>query len=442
MAVKVIGAGLAGCEAAWQLARAEIDVELYEMKPKKFTPAHKYKGFAELVCSNSLKADRIDSAAGMLKEEMRRLGSVTMECAAETKVSAGGALAVDRKKFSDMVTAKIMENPHITVIKEEVTDIPDGDVIIATGPLTSDGLAESIGKICGDYLYFHDAAAPIVTYESLDKGKVFFASRYGKGEADYINCPMNKEEYLRFYNELINAESAPLHDFDKEHFSKDGFKVYEGCMPVEVLAKRGEDTMRFGPLKPVGLTDPRTGNRPYAVVQLREENAEGSLYNLVGFQTNLKFGEQKRVFSLITGLENAEFVRYGVMHRNTYINSPTLLNKYYQMEKYPKVFFAGQITGVEGYVESASSGILAGYNMAAMLNGKDMFEPDSKTCIGALPLYISNSANTKFQPMNANFGIIDGLNERIRNKAERYNKIANRALDIMKDKLKGENDDE
>ena len=253
MAVKVIGAGLAGCEAAWQLAQAGIDVELYEMKPKKFTPAHKYKGFAELVCSNSLKADRIDSAAGMLKEEMRRLGSVTMECAAETKVSAGGALAVDRKKFSDMVTAKIMENSHITVIEEEVTDIPDGDVIIATGPLTSDGLAESIGKICGDYLYFHDAAAPIVTYESLDKDKVFFASRYGKGEADYINCPMNKEEYLRFYNELINAESAPLHDFDKEHFSKDGFKVYEGCMPVEVLAKRGEDTMRFGPLKPVGL---------------------------------------------------------------------------------------------------------------------------------------------------------------------------------------------
>ena len=257
---------------------------------------------------------------------MRRLGSVTMECAAETKVSAGGALAVDREKFSDMVTAKIMENPHITVIEEEVTDIPDGDVIIATGPLTSDGLAESIGKICGDYLYFHDAAAPIVTYESLDKDKVFFASRYGKGEADYINCPMNKEEYLRFYNELINAESAPLHDFDKEHFSKDGFKVYEGCMPVEVLAKRGEDTMRFGPLKPVGLTDPRTGNRPYAIVQLRAENAEGSLYNLVGFQTNLKFGEQKRVFSLITGLENAEFIRYGVMHRNTFINSPKLLN--------------------------------------------------------------------------------------------------------------------
>ena len=428
MAVKVIGAGLAGCEAAWQLAKAGIDVELYEMKPKKFTPAHKYMGFAELVCSNSLKADRIDSAAGMLKEEMRRLGSVTMECAAETKVSAGGALAVDRKKFSDMVTAKIMESPHITVIEEEVTDIPDGDVIIATGPLTSDGLAESIGKICGDYLYFHDAAAPIVTYESLDKDKVFFASRYGKGEADYINCPMNKEEYLRFYNELINAESAPLHDFDKEHFSKDGFKVYEGCMPVEVLAKRGEDTMRFGPLKPVGLTDPRTGNRPYAVVQLRAENAEGSLYNLVGFQTNLKFGEQKRVFSLITGLENAEFIRYGVMHRNTFINSPKLLNPQFNMRDRENLYFAGQMTGVEGYIESAASGNFAGLSMARRLQGKPAVTLPDTTMLGALSKYISDPTVEKFQPMGCNMGILPELPERIRDKKLKYKMIAERGL--------------
>ena len=364
----------------------------------------------------------------MLKEEMRRLGSVTMECAAETKVSAGGALAVDREKFSDMVTAKIMENPHITVIEEEVTDIPDGDVIIATGPLTSDGLAESIGKICGDYLYFHDAAAPIVTYESLDKDKVFFASRYGKGEADYINCPMNKEEYLRFYNELINAESAPLHDFDKEHFSKDGFKVYEGCMPVEVLAKRGEDTMRFGPLKPVGLTDPRTGNRPYAIVQLRAENAEGSLYNLVGFQTNLKFGEQKRVFSLITGLENAEFIRYGVMHRNTFINSPKLLNPQFNMRDRENLYFAGQMTGVEGYIESAASGIFVGLSMARRLQGKPAVTLPDTTMLGALSKYISDSTVEKFQPMGCNMGILPELPERIRDKKLKYKMIAERGL--------------
>ena len=363
--VKVIGAGLAGCEAAWQLAKAGIECELYEMKPKKFTPAHKYKGFAELVCSNSLKADRVESAAGMLKEEMRRLGSVTMECAEEARVSAGGALAVDREKFSDAVTKRIRENGYITVIEEEVTEIPDGRVIIATGPLTSDGLAESIGRICGEYLYFHDAAAPIVTFESIDMDKAFFASRYGRGDADYINCPMDKEEYLRFYNELINAESAPLKEHDKEHFGKDNFKVYEGCMPVEVLAKRGEDTLRFGPLKPVGLTDPRTGKRPYAVVQLRAENTAGSMYNIVGFQTNLKFGEQKRVFSLITGLENAEFMRYGVMHRNTFINSPKLLNEQFNMRERPELYFAGQMTGVEGYIESAASGIFAGLSMGS-----------------------------------------------------------------------------
>lgn len=434
MAVKVIGAGLAGCEAAWQLANAGIEVLLYEMKPKKFTPAHKYNGFAELVCSNSLKAERIGSAAGMLKEEMRRLGSLTMECAEQTKVSAGGALAVDREEFSDMVTEKIRSNPLITVVEDEVQEIPDGDVIIATGPLTSDALAESIHKLCGDYLYFHDAAAPIVTYESLDKEKVFFASRYGKGEADYINCPMDKEEYLRFYNELINAESAPLHEFDKEHFRKDNFKVYEGCMPVEVLAKRGEDTMRFGPLKPVGLTDPRTGKRPYAVVQLRAENAQGTLYNLVGFQTNLKFGEQKRVFSLITGLENAEFMRYGVMHRNTFINSPKLLNEQFNMRSREDLFFAGQITGVEGYIESAASGIFAGLNMARRLSGKEYVSLPETTMLGALSKYISDPYVEKFQPMGCNMGILPELPERIRDKKLKYEMIAQRGLDDL-DKL-------
>lgn len=429
--VKVIGAGLAGCEAAWQLANAGIDVLLYEMKPKKFTPAHKYKGFAELVCSNSLKAERIESAAGMLKEEMRRLGSVTMECAKATKVSAGGALAVDREKFSDMVTEKITSHTKITVIEDEVTEIPEGNVIIATGPLTSGGLAESIGRLCGDYLYFHDAAAPIVTYESLDKKKVFFASRYGKGEADYINCPMDKEEYLAFYNELVNAESAPLHDFDREHFGKDNFKVYEGCMPVEVLAKRGEDTMRFGPLKPVGLTDPVTGKRPYAVVQLRAENSEGSLYNLVGFQTNLKFGEQKRVFSMITGLENAEFVRYGVMHRNTFINSPKLLNEQFNMRSRENLFFAGQITGVEGYIESAASGIFAGLNMARLLQSKPLVSLPNTTMLGALSKYISDPTVEKFQPMGCNMGILPELPERIRDKKLKYKAIADRGLEDL-----------
>lgn len=431
MAVKVIGAGLAGCEAVWQLACAGIDVELYEMKPAKFTPAHKYKGFAELVCSNSLKAERIESAAGMLKEEMRRLGSVTMECAALSKVSAGGALAVDREKFSDLVTEKIKSNAWIKVIEEEVTEIPDGDVIIATGPLTSDGLADSIKKLCGDYLYFHDAAAPIVTFDSLDKEKVFFASRYGKGEADYINCPMDKEEYLRFYSALINAESAPLHDFDKEHFGKDNFKVYEGCMPIEVLAKRGEDTMRFGPLKPVGLTDPRTGKRPYAVVQLRAENSQGTLYNIVGFQTNLKFGEQKRVFSLITGLENAEFMRYGVMHRNTFINSPKLLNEQFNMRIRENLFFAGQMTGVEGYIESAASGILAGLSMARRLQGKSYITLPETTMMGALSKYISDPTVEKFQPMGCNMGILPELPERIRDKKLKYKMIAERGLEDL-----------
>ncbi|MBP1535808.1 MAG: methylenetetrahydrofolate--tRNA-(uracil(54)-C(5))-methyltransferase (FADH(2)-oxidizing) TrmFO [Ruminococcus sp.] len=426
--VKVIGAGLAGCEAAWQLAKAGIECELYEMKPKKFTPAHKYKGFAELVCSNSLKADRVESAAGMLKEEMRRLGSVTMECAEEARVSAGGALAVDREKFSDAVTKRIRENGYIMVIEEEVTEIPDGRVIIATGPLTSDGLAESIGRICGEYLYFHDAAAPIVTFESIDMDKAFFASRYGRGDADYINCPMDKEEYLRFYNELINAESAPLKEHDKEHFGKDNFKVYEGCMPVEVLAKRGEDTLRFGPLKPVGLTDPRTDKRPYAVVQLRAENTAGSMYNLVGFQTNLKFGEQKRVFSLITGLENAEFMRYGVMHRNTFINSPKLLNEQFNMRERPELYFAGQMTGVEGYIESAASGIFAGLSMARQVRGLEAVSLPATTMLGALSKYISSPYTENFQPMGCNMGILPDIGERIRDKKLKYAKLAERGL--------------
>ena len=428
---KVIGAGLAGVEAAWQLANSGIEVELYEMKPVKFSPAHKYKGFAELVCSNSLKADRIESAAGMLKEEMRRLGSITMQAAQASRVSAGGALAVDRTLFSDIITDKIKAHEKIKVFEDEVTSIPDGNVIIATGPLTSDTLADEISKLCGDYLYFHDAAAPIVSFDSLDNEKVFFASRYGKGEADYINCPMDKDEYLRFYNELINAESAELKQFEKEHFSKDGFKVYEGCMPIEVLAKRGEDTMRFGPLKPVGLTDPRTGRRPYAVVQLRAENSKGTMYNMVGFQTNLKFGEQKRVFSLIPGLENAEFLRYGVMHRNTFINSPKLLTQQFCMRNNENIYFAGQITGVEGYIESAASGIFAGLCMSRQLRGLSKVSLPETTMLGALSKYISDESVEKFQPMGCNMGILPELPEKIRDKKLKYAQISNRGLDDL-----------
>ena len=431
MKVKVIGAGLAGCEAAWQLSKRGIEVELCEMKPEKYSPAHKSENFAELVCSNSLKADRIENACGLLKEEMRLFGSLMMEAADVSRVAAGGALAVDRDIFSQYITDKIKSEPLITVKNGEVTEInTDEYTIIATGPLTSDGLAKELSRLTGgDELYFYDAAAPIVTAESINRDKVFMAARYDRGTADYINCPMTKEEYTAFYNELIHADTAPLKEFENQ-------KVFEGCMPVEVMAKRGEQTLTFGPLKPVGLVNPKTGkDDAYAVVQLRQDNKEATLYNLVGFQTNLKWGEQKRVFSMIPGLENAEFVRYGVMHRNTYINSPKLLDKHYRMREYPKIFFAGQITGVEGYVESASSGILAGYNMAKLLLGEEMLEPDKKTCIGALPLYISNPANEKFQPMNANFGIIEGLNEKIRNKAERYNKIALRALDILKNQI-------
>lgn len=442
--VIVIGAGLAGVEAAFTLAEGGASVKLYEMKPKKFSPAHKYNGFAELVCSNSLKADRVESAAGMLKEEMRMLGSITMESAEENRVSAGGALAVDRERFSDYITERIKSHPNIEVLSEEVKEIPlDKNVIIATGPLTSDSLAESIRALCGDCLYFHDAAAPIVTYESLDKNKVFLASRYGKGEADYINCPMNKEEYSAFYNELISAESAELKEFEKDSVdngneklkSKVKFKVYEGCMPIEVLAKRGEDTMRFGPLKPVGLTDPSTGKRPYAVVQLRAENRDGTLYNIVGFQTNLKFGEQKRVFSLIPGLENADFMRYGVMHRNTFINSPKLLTEHFNMREHENIFFAGQITGVEGYIESAASGILAGKNMLRRLQGKDLISLPRESMLGALSKYISDETVVNFQPMGSNMGILPPLDERIKDKKERYKQIAERGLDELRKML-------
>ena len=432
MKVKVIGAGLAGCEAALQLAKRGIEVLLYEMKPQKFSPAHKSEKFAELVCSNSLKADRIENACGLLKEEMRLFDSVIMEAADISRVPAGGALAVDREIFSNYITKKIKDNPKITVINEEVTEInPEEYTTIAAGPLASEKLSCEIGKLTGNNnMYFYDAAAPVLTKESIDMEKVFYGARYDRGTADYINCPMTKDEYEKFYQELIGAEVAPLKEFENQ-------KVFEGCMPVEVMAKRGIETLLFGPLKPVGLKNPKTGkDDAYAVVQLRQDDREATLYNIVGFQTNLKWGEQKRVFSLIPGLENAEFVRYGVMHRNTYLNSPGLLNEYYQMINYPKIFFAGQITGVEGYVESASSGILAGYNMARIINNEEMFVPDRRTAIGSLPIYISDSSKTSLQPMNANFGIIEGWPEKVRGgKAEKYRLIAERALDIMRNKL-------
>ncbi len=429
--VNVIGAGLAGCEAAWRLAQEGINVKLYEMKPKKYSPAHKYKGFAELVCSNSLKAARIESAAGLLKAEMEMLGSLTVPCAKENSVEAGGALAVDREKFSDSVTEKINAHPLIEVIAGEVTELPETPVIIATGPLTSDALAEKISALCGEGLSFYDAAAPIVTFDSLDKGKVFFASRYDRGDADYINCPMDKEEYLAFYNALINAERAQLKDFETHPFS-----VYEGCMPIEVLASRGIDTMRFGPMKPVGITDKRTGKRPYAVVQLRRENREGTMFNLVGFQTNLKFGEQKRVFSMIPGLENAEFVRYGVMHRNTFINSPLLLNSDFSMKSNPDIYFAGQITGVEGYMESAASGIIAGAALARKIKGLEPLKLPIDTMTGALCEYISDEYNNgKFQPMGANMGILPDIGVRIKDKKEKYGVYAQRAVESLRKEM-------
>ncbi len=426
--VTVLGAGLAGCEAACQLADRGISVRLYEMKPTKMTPAHHYPGFGELVCSNSLKAKRMESAAGMLKEEMRLFGSIILQAAEQCAVPAGGALAVEREKFSDWITEAVRSRDKITVIEEEATEIPKGPVIVATGPLTSDRLAEAIKALCGgETLSFFDAAAPIVTAESVDMSIAFMASRYGRGDDDYINCPMNKEEYERFYSALISAESAPLKEFDKEYF-----RVYEGCMPVEVMAKRGEDTIRFGPLKPIGLRDPRTGHRPWAVVQLRKENAASTMYNLVGFQTNLKFPEQKRVFSMIPGLEQAEFVRYGVMHRNTFLDSPRLLNQHYQLKKRPELFFAGQMTGVEGYIESAASGILAGYNMANLLEGKPLLQLPATSMMGALSRYISDETVTCFQPMGCNMGILPGLGEEIRDKKLRYQMLAERGLNDLK----------
>lgn len=429
--VSVIGAGLAGCEAAWKLAQEGINVRLYEMKPEKFSPAHSYSGFAELVCSNSLKAARLESAAGLLKYEMEMLGSVTVPCAKENSVEAGGALAVDREKFSDSVTAEIRSNPLIEVVQQEVTELPDGIVIIATGPLTSGEMADRIRELCGEGLSFYDAAAPVVEFDSLDMDKVFFASRYDRGDADYINCPMNKEEYLAFYESLVSAERVQLRDFETHPFS-----VYEGCMPVEVLASRGVDTMRFGPLKPVGITDKRTGKRPYAVVQLRRENREGTLFNLVGFQTNLKFGEQKRVFSMIPGLENAVFMRYGVMHRNTFINSPELLNPDFSMKNRPEIYFAGQITGVEGYMESAASGIIAGIAAARKIKGLAPLELPPETMTGALSRYISDSFNSgKFQPMGANMGILPDIGRRIRDKKERYAAYSQRAVEALRHEM-------
>lgn len=429
----VIGAGLAGCEAAWSLANKGVAVTLFEMKPVKFSPAHHYHGFAELVCSNSLKANRIESAAGLLKEEMRMLGSIVIEAAEKTAVPAGGALAVNRTDFSDYITEKIKNHPNINVVEKEIEELPKANAIIATGPLTAGKFAEAIQSACGDYLSFHDAAAPIVTFESINMEKAFFAARYDKGGADYINCPFSRDEYEVFYNALITAESAPLSEFDVTPEST-SISVYEGCMPVEVLAKRGIDSVRYGCMKPVGLTDPHTGRRPYAAVQLRKENVEGSLYNIVGFQTNLKFGEQKRVFSLIPGLENAEFMRYGVMHRNTFLNSPKLLDKHYRLlnEQYKNVYFAGQITGVEGYTESAMSGICSGIYLAANLLDKPLLELPLTTMSGALANYISSSTSADFQPMGANMGILPPLETPIRSKQERYAAVAERGISDLK----------
>lgn len=430
MKFKVIGAGLAGVEAAWQIANKGYKVSLYEMKPIKHSEAHKSDLFCELVCSNSLKASRIESAAGLLKEEMARLGSLTVPIARSVSVPAGGALAVDRNLFSQAVTNKIKSHPNIEVVNEIVENLELDDdtiTIIATGPLTDGKLAESISKITGDYLSFYDAAAPIVMADSVDMTRAFGASRYERGgDDDYINCPFNKAEYENFINELVNAEGAVVHDFD----------VYEGCMPIEKLAKRGFDAPRFGPMKPVGLVDPNTGHRPWACVQLRRENSKGTMFNLVGFQTNLKFGEQKRVFTMIPGLENAQFVRYGVMHRNSFLNSPTLLNSDFSLRTKPNLFFAGQITGVEGYMESASSGIIAGINAVRKAEGKDSFVPNDVTMIGALCDYISDESVKNFQPMGANFGVLPTIEPKIRDKKERYASLATRALESLDNQIK------
>lgn len=428
--VSVVGAGLAGCEAAWQIAQAGIPVILYEMKPVKFSAAHSAEGFAELICSNSLKAERVESAAGLLKEEMRRMGSLLVDCAYQSKVPAGGALAVDRDKFSALATQRISAHPLITVRRQELTRLPEGMVIVATGPLTSDGLMPEIGRLCGEQLSFFDAAAPIVTAESLDMERCFAASRYERGDSDYINCPMNKAQYEAFAEALVSAERAPLHEVDVR-----SPKVYEGCMPIEILMQRGIDSARFGPMKPVGLRDPKTGHRPWAVVQLRAENLKKTLYNLVGFQTNLKFPEQRRVFSMIPGLEHAEFVRYGVMHRNTFIDSPKLLLADFSMREKENTFFAGQITGVEGYMESAMSGILAGIGAVRRLRGQEPLLLPECTMSGALSRYASGYAGKDYQPMGANFGILPPLDEAIRDKKKRYAALSERALRALMDVL-------
>ena len=428
MYINVIGAGLAGCEAAMKIASQNIKVKLYEMKPDKKTPAHHTDKFAELVCSNSLKALRTVSAAGLLKEEMRRLDSFLMKCADKCRVPAGGALAVDRDIFSELATEGIKSNPNIEIISEEITEIPnDAITVVATGPLTSDALADSIQKMFGDSLSFFDAAAPIVTAESIDMNYAFSASRYGKGDGDdYINCPMNKEEYELFHNELVSAQRVELHDFDVSNP-----KVYEGCMPIEVMAQRGKDTIRFGPMKPVGLTDPKTGHRPWAVLQLRKENASSTMYNLVGFQTNLKFAEQKRVFSLIPALYKADFVRYGVMHRNTFICSPKVLDSDFSVRKNKNLFFAGQLTGVEGYMESAASGIIAGINAVRLYRGQNTVYFPRDTMLGALSSYISDPTVVKFQPMGANFGVLPELENRPRHKRERGMLYSKRSLESL-----------
>ena len=426
MNVTVIGAGLAGSEAAWQLAQRGIDVTLREMKPEKKTPAHETEYFAELCCSNSLRSDQLENAVGLLKEELRRLGSLILQCADATRVEAGGALAVDRHGFARMVTEQIRSHPHITVVPGEVTEIPEGEVVIASGPLTSDALAERLQSLLGadTALHFYDAAAPLVTAESVDMDKAWFGSRYDRGTADYVNCPMTEEEYDAFWKELTTAQEAPVHGFEDK-------MVFEGCMPVEVMARRGHDTLCYGPLKPRGLKDPRTGKEPYAVVQLRQDNATGSVFNLVGFQTHLKFGEQKRVFSMIPALKNAEYVRYGVMHQNTFLQSPKLLDRFYADRRNPLVAFAGQMTGVEGYVESTASGYLAAVAMAAKVQGRPLPEFPKTTAIGALGQYISDESVENFQPMNINFSIIAPLEQRIRKKAEKNLAISNRALDVI-----------
>ena len=424
--VTVIGAGLAGSECAWQLAQRGVQVTLCEMKPVKMTPAHTTEYFAELCCSNSLRSDQLENAVGLLKEELRRLDSLIIRCADATRVPAGGALAVDRHGFARMVTEEIRNHPNITVVEGEVTEIPEGEVVIASGPLTSDALADKIVALFGEgnTLNFFDAAAPLVSFESVDMDSAYFASRYDKGTPDYINCPLSEEEYKAFWQELTTAQEAEVHGFEDKH-------VFEGCMPVEVMARRGEDTLRFGPLKPKGLPDPKTGRDPYAVVQLRKDNADGSIYNLVGFQTHLKWPEQKRVFTMIPALHDAQFLRYGVMHRNTYLDSPRLLDRYYRLKFQPRIAFAGQMTGVEGYVESCASGFLVGVELARRLTGKAPIDFPQETAIGALGLYVSNPSVGVFQPMNINFGIIPPLDHRVKGKRNKNAELSQRSLAVI-----------